>query len=92
MFSMFLVLVTVVLALLFGDGDLARLKVSGPFEVGHKEFRSLTLGNEVSVFYPVDRVHFKTAMKSSKGGRNSMWLRHGDKTLLGLVKASVPYG
>lgn len=31
-------------------------------------------------------------MRASKGKQNSMWLRHGEKTLLGIVKATRPYG
>jgi len=26
------------------------------------------------------------------GKNNTCWLRHGEKTLLGIVKASAPYG
>jgi len=54
-----LVSVTVLLAFLYGDTNLDRVKVTGPYEVGHREFRSGTLGSEVSVFYPVDRNHYK---------------------------------
>lgn len=87
-----LVAVTVLLAWLYGDTNLDRVRVTGPYEVGHREFRSGTLGSEVSVFYPVDRDHYREAMRASKGKRNSMWLRHGEKTLLGIVKATRPYG
>jgi hypothetical protein len=48
--------ITIILAVLFGDTNLDRIKLTGPFQVGHREFRSETLGNEVSVFYPVDKV------------------------------------
>jgi hypothetical protein len=80
---------SVTLTFLFGESNLERLKVTGPFEVGHREFRSTKLGSEISVYYPVDRTHFKRHFTRK---RNTSWLRHGDKTLLGLVKASVPYG
>ena len=53
---MVFVLITVALAVLFGDTNLDRIKVTGPFQVGHREFRSEALGNEVSVFYPVDKL------------------------------------
>ncbi|TNV73388.1 hypothetical protein FGO68_gene15043 [Halteria grandinella] len=80
---------SVILSFLFGESNLARIKLTGHFEVGHREFRATKLGSEVSVYYPVDRFHFK---KNISRSRNTAWLRHGDKTLLGLVKASVPYG
>jgi predicted dienelactone hydrolase len=47
------------------------------------------MGSEVSVFYPVDMDEY---MKAIRAGKNTMWLRHGDHTLLGLAKASIPYG
>jgi hypothetical protein len=83
---------SVLLQFLFGDSDMSRMKMTGPFEVGYKEFRSAILGSEVSVFYPIDRDHYKRHIGSSRGARNTHWLRHGDKTLLGVARASVPYG
>ena len=86
-----LLLTTIILVFLYGDSDLERIKMTGPFEVGYREFRTSKLGNEVSVYYPVDREHYKIMLKASSNN-NTDWLRHGDKTLLGLAKSSVPYG
>lgn len=44
--------------------------------------------NEVSVFYPIDRDYYNSHIKQ----RNTLQQRHGDKTVLGLAKASVDYG
>jgi hypothetical protein len=78
-----LVLISILLMISFGDSDLSRLKMTGPFEVGHREFRTGKLGSEVSVYYPIEIEHYNQMMKQSKN--NSAWLRHGDKTLEGLV-------
>lgn len=86
-----LLLTTIILVCIYGDSDLERIKMTGPFEVGYREFRTSKLGNEVSVYYPVDRDHYKIMLKAS-ANNNTDWLRYGDKTLLGLAKSSVPYG
>jgi hypothetical protein len=85
---MLLCLGSVTILILFGETDFSRLKMTGPYEVGYKEFRTTKLDNEVSVFYPINRKYHAANI----GRRNTRWLRHGDKTLLGLVRASVPYG
>ena len=74
----------------FGDSDFSRMRLKGPYQVGHKDYRTTKLGSEVSIFFPVDKDEYKRVIRR-KGG-NTMWLRHGDHTLLGLAKASVPYG
>ena len=82
---------SIVLLLVFGDSDFSRMKLRGPYQVGYKEFRTDNLGNEVSVFYPVDKPEYKRHMRKS-WSNNTQWLRHGDHTLLGLAKASVAFG
>ena len=72
----------------FGDSDFSRMELKGPYQVGHRDYRTAKLGSEVSVFYPVDKDEYKRVIKRD----NTLWLRHGDNTLLGLAKASVPYG
>ena len=81
-------IVSIVLLILFGEFDFQRLKMEGPYQVGYKEFRTSRLDTEVSVFYPISKVHYAKMIKKN----NSVWLRHGDKTLRGIAKASVPYG
>ena len=67
------------------------MKLRGPYQVGYREFRTDKLGNEVSVFYPVDKSDYTRHIRKS-WNHNTLWLRHGDNTLLGLAKASVEYG
>lgn len=86
-----LMLASFVCMLIFGEADLSFLKMAGPYEVGYKEFRTSALDNEVSVYYPIQRDVYRQIMKTQKGA-NTKWLRHGDKTLEGIARASVPYG
>ena len=87
-FTTLLLLVSVAELLLFGDSDFGKVVMTGPYEVGFKEFRTTKLDNEVSVFYPISRTHHSELIKD----HNTEWFRHGDKTLLGIAKASLPYG
>lgn len=83
-----LLLASLVLMILFGETDFNRLKMTGPYEVGYKDIRSTKLDNEVSVFYPINRGSQKRMIRN----HNFPWFCHGDKTLRGIAKASVPYG
>lgn len=38
-----------------GECDFSRFPITGPYQVGFKEFRTYFYDNEVSVFYPIDR-------------------------------------
>ena len=82
--------VSILLTYFFGESNFKKLKMTGPFEVGHREIRSSVLGSEVSVYYPIDREHHRLKIRESRN--NTSWIRHGDKTILGIAKASVPYG
>lgn len=66
-----------------------RIKLNGPYEVGFKEFRTEKFGNMVSVFYPITKEEHSDDI--GKPGRNTEFLRHGDKTLLGIAKAAGGY-
>jgi hypothetical protein len=79
------------LLILFGDSDFSRLKLRGPYQVGYREFRMEKFGNEVSVYYPVDKPEYSMYMQKSLSN-NTFWLRHGDHTLLGISKATAPIG
>lgn len=68
----------------FGECNFKRLKLIGPYQVGYREFRSAKHGNEVSVYYPMDKQRYEEQITS----RNVKWLRHGQKTLQGLAMAS----
>jgi hypothetical protein len=89
--SLSVLAVSICFLIFFGDSDFSRMKLRGPYQVGYREFRTDKLGNEVSVFYPVDKPDYKRHMRKSYSN-NTLWLRHGDHTLLGLAKASVAYG
>jgi hypothetical protein len=66
----------------FGDANFKFLKMVGPYQVGHKEYH-LKIGNAASAFYPMDR---KTYNKNiNKKGRNTNWMRYGDKSLQGFT-------
>lgn len=54
---------------LFGEGNLDRYKMTGPFEVGHKDMFTTEGGIECSCYYPVDRDEFKNHINES--GRNT---------------------
>lgn len=79
---------SIVLMLLFGEVNFSRMKNEGPYQVGYKEFRTFKLDNPVSVFYPINKEHYKQMIKKN----NTKWLRNGDHTLLGIAKASAEYG
>ncbi|CDW85051.1 platelet-activating factor acetylhydrolase [Stylonychia lemnae] len=79
---------SVVLLVLFGEVTFNRSKAIGPYEVGYKEFKTQKYDNAVSVYYPINKDHHKRMV----GRNNVSWLRDGDKTLLGIAKASGSYG
>ncbi len=86
--SLVLLGISIGLLVAFGDSDFSRMSLKGPYQVGYRDHRASKLGSEVSIYYPVDRDEYDRVIRK----RNTLWLRHGDHTLLGLAKASVPYG
>ena len=46
--------VSIGLLVAFGDSDFSRMHLKGPYQVGHKDYRTIKLGSEVSIYYPVD--------------------------------------
>lgn len=74
---------------LFGELDFKGLKLNGPYEVGFREFRTTEFDNEVSVYYPISKDEHRRHI--NEPGRNTEWLRNGDKTLLGIAKAAGGY-
>ena len=78
------------LTLHLGPSDLSPVSLNdAPFLVGHRDLRSVTLGQEFSVYYPVDSTG--DAYRLLKRGESG-WLRREEKTLLGMARASVAYG
>lgn len=81
--------IALLLVFIFGEGDLDRFKISGPFEVGHKDMFTSD-GVEMSCFYPMDKEEYAKTIKES--GRNSLMFRHGYKSRYGVAKATGAYG
>ena len=55
----FVVLALIVLWItIYGEGNLAKIKLIGPFEVGHKDFHLKESGITVSVYYPMDKSEY----------------------------------
>lgn len=79
---------SILLLALYGEVNFNRMNMFGHYQVGYKEFKSKQLGNMVSVYYPIS----KETHSRMIGRHNVSWLRDGDKTLLGLAKASGEYG
>ena len=77
-------------SIIFGEGNFNGVKMTGPFEVGHKEFYSKKDGTMVSVWYPMDREEHKKTIGLK--GRNSYWFRYGYKSRVGLAKATANWG
>jgi len=48
-------LTAIILSLIWGEANFDRVKMSGPFEVGHKDYMDKTNGIYVSVWYPMDK-------------------------------------
>jgi len=61
-----LLILPIIGILIFGEGNLDRLEMTGPFEVGHKDMH-LSDGAAVSIFYPMDKEEYNNQIyKSSK--------------------------
>ena len=80
---------SILLSVNFGECDFRLLPISGPYNIGYREFRAKVMKNEVSVYYPID---LKADFDSKLLSKNVPWLRHGDKTFQGILNASAPFG
>lgn len=78
-------------SILFGEATFDRLKLTGPFQVGHKDIHISSTGNAISVFYPMDK-HVYAEIMANEPHRNSMWARYGYNTRLGGARATAPWG
>ena len=47
-------LIPVFLNILYGEGNFSKYKITGPFEVGYKDFMTREDGLEASCYYPMD--------------------------------------
>lgn len=85
-----LLLLSIICILHLGHSDLSHVGLGdAPYLVGHRDIRSETLRQEISVYYPVDR---NEENENLLHRNESLWLRKGNKTLTGIARASVPYG
>lgn len=76
--------------LIYGDGNLDKIKLIGPYQVGHKDFHLKHTGVAGSVYYPMDIAEYKATIKLP--GRNTDWLRYDDLSLLGVARATADIG
>ena len=68
--------ITLVLFVVYGNGDLSKANTKGLFAVGYKEFHVKKTSCAVSVFYPMDKNTYNKSIYKSR-----YWLnyRKGDK-------------
>ena len=76
--------------LLFGCGNLDRIKMTGPYQVGHKEMFCRTDGSAVSIYYPMDIAEYDSMI--DKKGRNTYFFRNGIHSRRGVSRATAPWG
>ena len=62
-----------------GEADYSKLKLSGPFRVGYKDFKSAVFDNDCCVYYP--------AKNDGSGKQNVFFYSHGLQNLKGCEKA-----
>jgi len=80
----------IAITIIFGEGNLDRIKVGGPFQVGHQDIFQTEGGNAMSVYYPIDIDEYDLNIKTP--GRNPPWLRYGYKSRVGLAKTTADWG
>ena len=69
---------------IFGNVNFSKYpEFDAPYKAGYKTFRTSRYGNEVCVFYPINK---NTEVKKET---DVDWLPHGDKTLKGLLMLSL---
>ena len=71
----------------YGEGNLSRIKLVGPYQVGHREFHLQHSGNAVSVYYPMDKADYHKQRKN-----NTKWFRYGESSLKGMARATADIG
>jgi len=79
-------LIPILANLVYGEANFNRLKMTGPYQVGHKDIFTGEQGVEVSVFYPMDRDEYEKTIKEK--GRNTYMFRHGYTSRLGVARAT----
>ena len=51
--------IAILVSFLWGEGNLNRFKITGPYEVGHKDIWTSEDGIECSCYYPMDREEYE---------------------------------
>ena len=77
--------------IIYGEANFDKLKLTGPFEVGHKDIHINGTGNAISVFYPMDKDVYRRIMEQEPH-RNTKWMRYGYNTRLGGARSTAPWG
>lgn len=72
---------SLILRLVYGNSDFSRYPSTpeAPFKCGYQKVSTYRFGNEVHVYYPIDK---KTEITKDK---DACWLPHGEKTIKGLL-------
>ena len=72
---------SLILRLIYGNSDFSRYPSTpeAPFKCGYQKVSTYRFGNEVHVYYPIDK---KTEITKDK---DASWLPHGEKTIKGLL-------
>ena len=81
---------SIICSIIFGEANFDRVKMTGPFQVGHKEIFSKKDGATLSVWYPMDIDEYKSTIQLS--GRNTYYFRYGYTSRKGLAKATSSWG
>lgn len=76
--------------LIYGDGNLDKIKLIGPYQVGHKDFHLKHTGIAGSVYYPMDIAEYNSTINLP--GRNTKWFRYDDNSLMGVARATADIG
>ena len=76
--------------IIYGEGTLSKIKLVGPYEVGHKDFHLKHSGIAGSCYYPMDKTEYMANI--GLPGRNTRWLRYEDNSLLGVARATADIG
>ena len=82
--------IAIICSFIFGEANFNGVKMTGPFEVGHKEIFCRKDGTAISVWYPMDIDEYKDTIKQS--GRNTYYFRYGKTSREGLARATASWG
>jgi len=67
-------LTAIILTLIWGEANFDRVKMTGPFQVGHLDYMCKKTGIYVSVWYPMDQDEYDRTISRRN---NTFWFRYG---------------